>query len=141
MTDQLDRDIDQTLRGWMRSVAPDGAPGRLLEETFGRTMMIGQARALPWARVPVAPRRRAVGRAAGWIAVLIVIAIVAAALFGTGNVGRPSPRPTISGLPSPGLATGPQTLDGIERPSETLSRATSLSDRLARPEGFEPPTY
>jgi streptogramin lyase len=89
MTNQLDRDMDQTQHGWMQAVAPVRAPGRLLEDTFSRTVATGQARNLPWRGITVGPRRRVLTGPAGWIAVGVAVALVGATIFGTGLVGQP----------------------------------------------------
>ena len=111
MTNQRDRDMDQTLHGWMQSVAPVRAPGRLLEETFSRTVATGQERDLPWRGITVGPRRRVLTGPAGWIAVGVAVALVGATIFGTGLLGQPGPTfgpsPSASPSPSPSPSSSP----------------------------------
>ena len=109
-----DRDIEATLETWMDGVAPDRAPGRLLEETFARTMTTSQARTYPWHHVP----RQATGRpwAGSKVLVLVLVALLVVVALGVGlGAGRgwfavpitPSPSPTVSppaASPSPSYA-------------------------------------
>jgi len=130
MSEPMDRDLDQTLRGWMRAVAPDRAPGRLLEDTFGRTVATGQARNVPWGGIAVGPRRRVLGGSARWIAVGVAAALLAAALFGTGLFGgqgpsvgpHPSASASLPASPSPPgsgpppVVVTPQATIAIQKP-------------------------
>jgi YVTN family beta-propeller protein len=106
MSDQMDRDMDQTLHGWMQAVAPVRAPARLLEETFSRTVATGQERDFPWRGITVVPRRRILTGPAGWIAVGVAVALVGATIFGTGLLGQPGPTfgPGPSASPSPSVS-------------------------------------
>ena len=136
MTNQLDRDLDQTLRGWMQSVAPVRAPGRLLEETFSRTVATGQARDLPWRGITVVPRRRVLSGPAGWIAVGVAVALVGATIFGTGLLGQPGPTfgpsPSASPSPSPSSSSSPSPPASGLPPTVVAPQATiALQKSLA----------
>jgi len=128
MSDVMDRDMDQTLGAWMHAVAPVRAPGRLLEETFSRTVGTGQDRALPWRRITVEPRRRGGGRAAGWVAIAAAVALVGATIFGSGLIGPPGP--TVGPVPSPSSSSSPSP-PGSGPPSTVVAPSATIS--LQRP--------
>ena len=115
MTDRTrDRDIEATLETWMDQMAPDRAPGRLLEETFARTMTSPQTRRYPWHDVAgrTIGRPWAASRALVLVIVTVLIIVALGAGFGAGGgwfaIQQPSsPSPTASlspGSPSPSLA-------------------------------------
>ena len=97
--------MDQTLHGWMQAVAPVRAPGRLLEETFGRTVATGQARDLPWRGITVAPRRRVLGRPAGWIAVGVAVALVGSHDLRNAGCWASRDRPSVPARAQPASAS------------------------------------
>jgi YVTN family beta-propeller protein len=144
MSNRVGRDVDQTLHAWMHAVAPDRAPGRLLEDTFGRTMTAGQARRLPWQRIAVGQRRRIVSRPAGWIALGVAVALVVATMFGAGLFGQagpiygpsPSASPSASSTPTasqsppgsgpPPIVVAPQATIAIQKPLALASDGRAL---------------
>lgn len=108
------RAVGPILATWMAAVAPEGAPERLLEEAFARTMAAPQAPVLPWHRwpsgwssTPGGSRRLAL---AGLVAV-VVVAIGAGLLPRSpgGTVGGPSssPSPSASPVPSASASDAP----------------------------------
>jgi streptogramin lyase len=144
MSEPMDRDLDQALSGWMQSVAPVRAPGRLLEDTFSRTVATGQSRNVPWGGIHVAPRRPLLETPAGWIAIGVAIALVAGLVFGTGLLGQagptirpgpsaPSPSPSTSAPPSqPPADSGPPPV--TVAPTASISIQTPMALALA-PDG------
>ena len=112
---RTDRELDAVLDRWMDEVAPDGAPARLLEETFARTMTSRQARVYPWHKVArVLPRSKSGSPWAVLIVTVLALVIVAVGLPLVAGGGRlavqpppQSPSPTIespSARPSPAYA-------------------------------------
>jgi len=99
----------------MANVAPDRAPGGLLEETFARTMSTAQDRRLPWRRIQVGTRVEPALGSFARVALLaaLVIAVMTIALFAAGGGPRPqstpapSPRPSASVLGPPPVSVTP----------------------------------
>lgn len=118
MSGPLGRDIEQTLERWMESVAPDRAPGGLLEQTFARTMSTAQDRRLPWRRIQVGTRAEPALGSLARVALLalLVIAVMTIGLFVAGggpptqSTPAPSPRPSASSLGPPPVSVTPDSI-------------------------------
>jgi YVTN family beta-propeller protein len=107
------RDIERTLAAWMDEQAPRRAPGRLLEESFARTMATKQARRRPWDGSILRPAERWSAGSVGRLVLVLAVALLGVALAG-GFVGggswftapsTPSPTPTITASPPTPIAT------------------------------------
>ena len=135
MSDPMDHDVETTLDRWMDAIAPERAPGRLLEGTFARTMTTSQDRPVPWRRIRIGARPTASFASVAWIVLIVIlgIAIVAIALLAGGGPpllteaspsatatdtatrsSSPSPPPSPSGQTP--IAVTPEATITVERP-------------------------
>ena len=123
-------DIEPILQDWMEEVAAKGAPARLLEESYARTMATKQLRPYPWDRIrgwgPRGEGLRSTPRyvLAGLAAVIVLVAGTALLVprSSPGCIGGPpstaSPSPTPS--PTPGPTPSPTLIPIIVTPEATI---------------------
>jgi streptogramin lyase len=127
MSDPMDLDFDLTLDRWMESVAPERAPGSLLEETFARTMTTSQERPMPWRRIRIDTRPKGAYASVAWIALVVIlaIAVVAVALLAGGGgpsqllpvpSAKPSPSPSATPPGPPPISVTPEATITVEKP-------------------------
>ena len=131
MSDPMGHDVDLTLDRWMDAVAPERAPGSVLEGTFARTMTTSQDRPVPWRRIRIGARPRARFASVAWVAlvVLLAIAVVAVALLSSGGpplltevtpsasaTASPSPSPPATPSGPPPISVTPEATISVQKP-------------------------
>ena len=123
---RTDGDVGPILETWMEAVAPRGAPERLLEESFARTMVAGQVRVYPWhalrqARRAGAGGRRIGGLAVAGLAVVLTIAVAASlAIRPSQSIVGQTPLPIPSSSPSPPASTIPLPSPLLVQPTAAI---------------------